>query len=42
MALKAVEEQTTARGGIQGMTLSEFKPGAETTDTSTHGNNMGI
>lgn len=35
MALMVVREQTTARGGIQGMTLSEFKPGAETTHTET-------
>lgn len=40
MALMAVDEQTTAHGGIQGMTLSEFEPGAET--ASTHRNNQSI
>lgn len=35
MALMAVEKQATAPDGIQGMTLSDFKVGAEATHTQT-------
>lgn len=38
MALMTVEEQATALGGIQGMTLSDSDPGEE----ATHTDNVGI